>query len=115
MPGTKIKRIREERNYSQEYMAAQLDLSQAQYSNIERNKSNVNMNTITRIAEILKVSRWELFFDDNTEAEFSRFVEKYQTRIQSGNHTSQAGILEKIAELENRIILLEKLAAGKQD
>lgn len=115
MPGTKIKRIREERNYSQEYMAAQLDLSQAQYSNIERNKSNVNIHTISRIADILQVSRWELFFDDSTEAEFSRFVEKYQARLNSRNKSNQSDLQEKLAELENRIVLLEKLMAARKD
>ena len=38
--GQKVKELREKRNYTQEYMAEQLGITQGSYSKIEQNKSN---------------------------------------------------------------------------
>jgi len=52
-----IRKIRELRNYTQEYMAEQLGLSVSGYGKIERSDSDINLSRITQIAEILNVSR----------------------------------------------------------
>ncbi len=44
--GEKIKKIRELKNYTQEYMAAQIGITQAGYSKIERGESDVPMSAI---------------------------------------------------------------------
>lgn len=51
----KIKKLREFRAYNQAYMAANLDISQAAYSNIENGRTNININRLKAIAELLNV------------------------------------------------------------
>ena len=47
-------------NYSQEYMAFMLDISQAAYSNIESGKTEISVRRLMEIADILKVQATEL-------------------------------------------------------
>ena len=54
--GEKIKKIRELKNYTQEYMAQKLEMTQAGYGKIERNESEVTYPRLEKIAEILKVT-----------------------------------------------------------
>lgn len=54
--GYKIKKIREIKNISQEYMAEQLGITQSAYSLIESGKANISRERLHKIAEILEVS-----------------------------------------------------------
>lgn len=58
--GEKIRVRRLMKNYSQEYMAFMLEISQAAYSNIERNETKPTLERIYEIAEILEISAFEL-------------------------------------------------------
>jgi len=55
-----IRKVRELRNYTQEYMADQMGLSISGYGKIERNDSDISLSRITQIAAILNVSRAKL-------------------------------------------------------
>lgn len=50
-----IRRVREERNYTQEYMASQLGISTKSYSNLENNIHRLTLDRLHRIAEVLDV------------------------------------------------------------
>jgi len=50
--GENIKRLREFRGYSQEYMATELNVSQRTCSNIESDKGEVNKEQIEHIARV---------------------------------------------------------------
>jgi transcriptional regulator with XRE-family HTH domain len=52
----KIKSIRELKNYTQEYMADQLGVTQAGYSKIEKGKTSLSYVKLVEIARILDVS-----------------------------------------------------------
>jgi transcriptional regulator with XRE-family HTH domain len=54
--GEKIRIQRVIKNYTQEYMAFMLDISQAAYSNIERDTTEITLVRLYEIAEILEVS-----------------------------------------------------------
>ncbi|MBS1526465.1 MAG: helix-turn-helix transcriptional regulator [Bacteroidetes bacterium] len=54
--GEKIRLQRLTKNYSQEYMAFMLDISQAAYSKIERGETELTLKRIYEIAEILEVT-----------------------------------------------------------
>lgn len=54
--GEKLKQARLNKNYSQEYMAEVLEVSQKTYSNFENNKTTPNFSQIEKIAQILEVS-----------------------------------------------------------
>jgi transcriptional regulator with XRE-family HTH domain len=64
--GQKIKKIRELRSYTQEYMAEQLGMSQTGYGNIERDETDISLKRMKQISEILGIKLQELFgFDEN--------------------------------------------------
>lgn len=54
--GEKIRIQRQIKNYSQQYMAFMLDISQAAYSNIERGSTVLTLQRVFEIAEILEIS-----------------------------------------------------------
>lgn len=56
----RIKKFRELRNYTQEYMAEKLQISQNTYSNLEAGKSKLTIERAKEIADILEVPFWEL-------------------------------------------------------
>lgn len=51
-----IRKVRREKDFSQEYMAEVLGLSQSQYSRIENGESNIDIDKANKIAEILGVN-----------------------------------------------------------
>jgi len=50
-----IRKIREFRNYTQDYLAAKLQISQNAYSKIELGYSSITLNRLIGVAEILEV------------------------------------------------------------
>ena len=58
--GSKIKTIREMKNFTQEYIAEKLEMSQSNYSRIERNQINIPIKTLQTIAEIFDITLTEL-------------------------------------------------------
>ena len=58
--GEKIRIQRLIKGYSQEYMGFMLDISQAAYSKIERNETELTIRRIYEIAEILEISPFTL-------------------------------------------------------
>lgn len=71
MVGNKIKIIREIKNYTQEYMASELNISQNAYSRIELNKTKLTTALAEKIANILEVSLTDLLSKDNPIITFS--------------------------------------------
>jgi transcriptional regulator with XRE-family HTH domain len=53
--GTNIKNIREIKNFSQEYMASEIDVSQSTYARIESGTAIPKIDRLQRIAEVLEV------------------------------------------------------------
>ena len=64
-PETKIKQIRELKNFTQEYVAQQLGLSTRAYSKIETGETQLTINRLNEISAILGVPPMEVLgFDD---------------------------------------------------
>ncbi|MVN91109.1 helix-turn-helix domain-containing protein [Mucilaginibacter aquatilis] len=61
-----IRRTREIRNYTQDYLAAKLSISQNAYSKIELGYSNITLNRLLCIADILEADVAELLTIDHT-------------------------------------------------
>lgn len=62
--GQKIKKLRELRNYTQTYMAIELDMTQQGYSKIEK-EGKLSVHQLDKIASILKVeSAYILSFNE---------------------------------------------------
>lgn len=59
-PETKIKQIRELKNITQEFMATQMGLSTRAYSKIETGETQLTINRLNEIGEILEVPPMEI-------------------------------------------------------
>ncbi|WP_345949520.1 MULTISPECIES: helix-turn-helix transcriptional regulator [unclassified Mucilaginibacter] len=62
-----IRKIREFRNYTQEYLALKLDISQNAYSKIELGYTKITLERLYQIAQILEVDLFELIKAEHTE------------------------------------------------
>ncbi|WP_428330265.1 helix-turn-helix domain-containing protein [Mucilaginibacter sp.] len=60
-----IRKIREYRNYTQDYLAAKLEISQNAYSKIELGYSSITLNRLVEIAEILEIDLVDLISSDS--------------------------------------------------
>jgi transcriptional regulator with XRE-family HTH domain len=64
--GTKVKRMRELRNYSQEYVADKIGISQSNYARLEKNEVAISDERLGLIAEILGTTPEAIkAFDEN--------------------------------------------------
>lgn len=54
--GQNIKKLRELRNYTQQYMAENLGMSQSGYGKLERGQSDMSLLKLFKIAEVLEVN-----------------------------------------------------------
>ncbi|TDW47983.1 DNA-binding XRE family transcriptional regulator [Flavobacterium sp. 270] len=104
----KIKSIRELKNYTQEYVADQLGVTQAGYSKIEKGKTILSFAKLVEIARILEVSVEDIISFDS-----QRYFNSFNTV--KGNNNSSGVIInsDDSAALkhlyEDKIELLEKL------
>ncbi|PBQ32152.1 hypothetical protein CNR22_10330 [Sphingobacteriaceae bacterium] len=69
MFGFFIKKIRESHNYSQEYMAVQLNITQAAYSKLESDKSNLSIEKLIRICRVLNIRGFDILSTEHCSVE----------------------------------------------
>lgn len=102
--GTKIRKIRELRDFTQEFMASQLGRSQTSYSKIERGEVDISFSNLNKIAEVLNVEVMQLLaFDGNTFAPVKSAI--VSTTVKEGNNVLfQVGLSERERELYERKI-----------
>lgn len=67
----KIRLLRLEKNYSQEYVAAQLNLSQSYYGRIENGKRTISVACLMKILSVLDVD-YNTFFNDMNNSQSSQ-------------------------------------------
>ena len=110
MPTTiknKIKNIRELKNYTQEYMAEKLGVTQAGYSKIEKGKTSLSYEKLVEIGRILDVS-----VEDIISFDYDRYFNSFN-RITGNNNGSILINTENTSTMkelyEDKIRLLEKL------
>lgn len=102
--GEKIRKIREIRGYSQEYVASKLEMSQNNYSRIELNQVKVNLDRLQDVATVLEVDIMDILnFDE-------RYVFHSTSHSQTGGET-KSGIFNNdslIKELKEEILYLRE-------
>ncbi|EJL61283.1 helix-turn-helix transcriptional regulator [Flavobacterium sp. CF136] len=110
MPTTiknKIKNIRELKNYTQEYMAEKLGLTQAGYSKIEKGNTSLSYEKLVEIGKILDVT-----VEDIISFDYDKYFNNFN-RITGNNNGSILINTENTSTLkelyEDKIRLLEKL------
>lgn len=107
----KIKRLREARNYSQDYLASQLQISQQTYSRIERDVSNLTVQRLQRIADILDYDYVKLLSIpvQRFTSPFAKFSQQNSNAPMSHRLTS---IKSKLQTLEDGLSLLRDEVNG---
>ena len=106
--GQKIKKVRELRNYTQEFLASELGFAQETYSKIESGRTKVSIQRLELIANILKVNINDLLnFDDNYVFHNSFHHQQHSKNI-FGTPNSENEFHEKIMEqMKNEIETLK--------
>jgi len=79
-----IRKIREFRNYTQDYLAAKLKISQNAYSKIELGYSNITLNRLVEIAEILEIELVDLICAEGEDVIKLKLVDR-QLRQSGGS------------------------------
>lgn len=113
--GKNIRKYRELKGISQEYMALKLDITQASYAKLENSTTKINVERLfdisqlleTDIAEILEISKQPVFNQNNntTANAFAHVEHLYQENKE---------VYEKlIAAKDEQITFLKKLLEDK--
>ncbi|TVQ78090.1 MAG: XRE family transcriptional regulator [Flavobacteriales bacterium] len=114
LPG-KIRKIREIKGFSQDYMAMQMEMSQRQYQRLESGKADINMSKLEEICKTLEVSIDQLLgFDEkyifqNCNNAFGRENEYHNHFPQQLEELYR----ERIKHLEEEIVYLRNMLKGK--
>jgi transcriptional regulator with XRE-family HTH domain len=70
-----IRKVREYRNYTQDYLAAKLGISQNAYSKIELGYSKITLDRLFHISQILEVEVTQiLYFDPSIFQKATKFA-----------------------------------------
>lgn len=101
--GARIKRLREEKNYSQMYLAGKLGVTQKAYSKIENNQTKLSVDNLLRIAEVLETSVNKIL-----ETDGNAVYNNYST------HHGEGIVIYK-TESDKIVDLYEKLLKAKDD
>ena len=120
MTGQKLRLLREFRNYSQEYIAEKLGITQHAYSRIENNQTKLTAERLEKLAVILNIPPLELLSDKEPVIHFAEPAsvpvqpakeDHWKEMIESTRQLYGQVICskdEKIAFLENEIYALRK-------
>ena len=106
MTGQKLRLLREFRNYSQEYIAEKLGITQHAYSRIENNQTKLTAERLERLAAILNIPPLELLSDKEPVIYFSDTGIPPST---SGKEDHWKEIIENTRQLYGQVI------CGKDD
>jgi len=105
---SKIKKLRELKGLSQEYMAENLNISQSAYSKIERNDKSLNIERVQDIANILGVDALE-FFAKSDEVVFNNCEQSGYYNTNNINDKLIETLESQIKEQQSEIAYLRKL------
>lgn len=98
-----IKNIRELKNYTQEYMAERLNISQAAYSKIEKGKTEITLLKLEEIASVFEITIEDILRFKND----LRFDEKKSNEDEIMTKHCPNYFIEQL--YKDKIMLLERL------
>jgi transcriptional regulator with XRE-family HTH domain len=108
---SKIRKIRELKGYSQEYMADKLKVSQATYNKLEKDDKFVNFEKLAEISAIFEIDPLKLInFDEqvvfnnynSTQAGFNNYIQLPEKLIEQYE--------ARIKQLEEEVVFLRAMA-----
>lgn len=111
-----IKEIRKQKGYSHEYLAHELDISQAAYSKLEKNDTKLTIERLYKIAMILEVDISELLdikhsnqFNQTNKENATRYLQKIEHFYQENKEQNQKIIELYEARIKDKDKLIERL------
>ncbi len=106
--GARIKRLREGRNYTQEYMAGKLGISQNTYSKIETGSIKLTTDRLKDIAAVLEVSVENILKEDLQTFHFNNsHIEKFYGYIENLQEENKELTQTTVKLLEDQIKYLQ--------
>lgn len=96
---TKIRRFREGKDYTQEYMARRLNISQNSYSRLEKEPKNMPLKRLEDICEILEINLKDIIGVRESSVYFNKNKAEYQNSY--GNiiiHNYPQELIEKMLD-----------------
>ena len=115
--GTKIKKMRELRNYTQSYMSESLNMSLSGYSKIERDETEISLKRLKQIADILQTTIDAILsFDENKI--FNIEQQQHSNGVQNGyvhmiKNENPEILIQYIEQLKNENKFLKTLIDKK--
>lgn len=105
----KIKKYRELKNYTQEYMAEKLDISQNTYSKIENGGIKLTVDRLKQISDILETPVEEIINGENQVYNFHNSnIEKFYGYIESLHEDNKELTMTTIKILNDQLTYLQK-------
>ena len=106
--GYKIRKLRENKSYTQQYMAEQLGISQKAYSKIESDSIKPSEDKLVKIAELMEVELNSLKNFDLDRVTFKDNSNMNGGWTFSGDiHVTTTDALEKLIQAKDEIIKLQ--------
>ncbi|QNN43968.1 helix-turn-helix domain-containing protein [Pedobacter roseus] len=99
--GLTIRKLREEKNISQEKMALELNLAQSNYGRLEKDDRRLTVPKLLKISEVLKVSISDLF--NERKITHQQNNDKLTIACNAGPFHDQEAIKKLIEQYELRI------------
>jgi transcriptional regulator with XRE-family HTH domain len=128
MTGQKLRKFREFRNYSQEYIAEKLGITQNAYSRIETNQTKLTADRLRQLSEILDIPVSDLISDAELQIncrnaaregigkELFDFSRRLYDQVISTKDEKIASLEDEICNLrkdrDKMMYLIERLANG---
>ena len=97
--GIKLRKLRMQNGYSQEYLAEVLEVSQKTYSNMENDKSSISIDTLKKIAQEYKIDLLDLI-NEGKIVQNNNSVDSSTINGIVNNNDSQELIIQMKARIE---------------
>lgn len=110
--GQKIRKVRELKNFKQEYVAGLLGISAVAYGKIERGDTDVKMSRLVQLAEIFEVSLDQLLLFDEKRV-FNLYNNQNAAAIVQQQRISQTNNIEVAKLLHETAKLLKELSSDR--
>lgn len=112
--GSRIKELRERKNFSQEAMAIELEITQSNYGRLEKLDSRITVPKLLKIANMLEVSIAYLF-NENTDKSIIQQANSDSAHVISSEVIKSVTYSDKehIASLKEEIEYLRELLKNK--
>jgi transcriptional regulator with XRE-family HTH domain len=108
MYGEKLKLFRELRNFTQDFVAQELDITQGAYSNYETNQTKLSAEMLKKVAAVLGVSPVDILSSQPTIVNFDSTIHGQGISQVDNFYTFQREFVEKmIASKDEQIKALQ--------